>query len=413
MDLFEYAQKQETHEAIYTVSELTSEVKSLITARYGRDPFWVKGELSNYRGRNQSGHMYFRLKDSGAVLNCVYFRNANRKLTVDLTEGTSLLAFGRLDLWEQGGNYQLIVEDLRIGGTGELYLRFEMLKKKLEAEGLFDPARKKPLPEFPRRIGIITSPTGAAVRDILHILEDRCRFVRVLICPVKVQGEGAAEEIASAITELNDPKYGVDLLLLGRGGGSIEDLWAFNEEKVARAIAVSSIPVISAVGHQTDTTISDFVADLRAATPSEGAKMAVPDMAEAEKRTEMLMRNIVREITHVRSVASERLGSLLRSPMLRDPEALVRSHLQMLDLLTEKMTDEIGANLKSIHFTFEKMTEGLGHLNPLAILSRGYGVIRTGKGRILRRAADVSRGEELQVRLHEGELGCQVTKISG
>lgn len=395
MDLFEYAQKKAEkkpktpEEGIYTVSEITAGVKTLITTRFGQENFWVKGELSNFKGRNQSGHMYFRLKDAGAVLNCVFFRNANRKLTLDLKDGTDLLAFGHLDVWEQGGNYQLIVEDLRVGGAGELYLRFEMLKKKLEAEGLFDPARKKPLPEFPQRIGLITSSTGAVLRDMIHVVQKRCPFVRLLLCPVKVQGEGAAEEISAGIGELNDPKHRLELLILARGGGSIEDLWAFNEEKVARAIAASKIPVISAVGHQTDFTIADFAADVRAATPSHAAEIAVPNVLELQERIKLLMRNVARELLHVRDAA-----------------------LQKLDLAIERMVDRVRRKRDVDRLRFEKVLGGLSLLNPLAVLSRGYSVVQKKDGRIVKRAGQVVCGEEVSVRLHKGGLGCRITKIS-
>jgi exodeoxyribonuclease VII large subunit len=419
LDLFEYAKKhsgeesERPDEAIHTVSEITAGVKSAIAGLFGRENVWVKGELSNFRGRNQSGHMYFRLKDAGAVLNCVFFRNANRKLELELKDGTEILAFGRIDVWEQGGNYQLIVEDLRVGGTGELYLRFEMLKKKLEGEGLFDPARKRALPEFPKRIGLVTSPTGAAIRDIITVTRQRCPFVHLLLHPVKVQGEGAASEISAAIAELNDPKYGLELLIAARGGGSIEDLWAFNEEAVARAIAASRIPVISAVGHQTDFTIADFVADVRAATPSHAAEMSVPNVGEVRDRVERLTQAIVRELLHVRDVAAQKLEALLRAPVLRDPASMIRARLQQLDLMVERMAERVVNAVRPRRVAFEKAAGSLSLLNPLAVLERGYSVVTKRDGGIVKKGSQVKKGEEVNVRLHEGELGCQITKISG
>jgi exodeoxyribonuclease VII large subunit len=437
VDLFEYAEKSSEsiapEPAIFTVSEITHEVKSLILQRFGRDPFWVKGELSNYRGPNHSGHMYFRLKDAGAVLNCVFFRNANRKLNVEIKDGLEILAFGRLDLWEPGGNYQLIIEELRPGGAGELYLRFEQRKKKLESEGLFASERKRPLPEFPQRVGVITSPTGAVIRDIIHVIRNRCPFIKVLLYSVKVQGEGAAAEIARAIEEMNRPEHKLEVLIVGRGGGSIEDLWAFNEELVARAIAGSRLPVISAVGHQTDFTIADFVSDQRAATPSQAAELAVPNVSELHRRVELVIRNIVRELVRVRDLATQRLTALARSTALRDPRMVLRDRTQRVDLAVERLIDRLTRRrdrdaervasaseslrvrlsryLRPHQLQFERVASNLGLLNPLAILERGYSVVKTGAGGIVKLAKQVRQGDEVEVKLYEGGLACQVTKI--
>lgn len=439
MDLFEYAQAQADDEsedapaaqpAIYSVTEVTSEVRSLLTRRFGLEPFWVKGEISNYKGRNQSGHMYFSLKDEKALLNCVFFRGSNTKLKVELREGVEVLALGRMDVWEKGGRYQLIIEEIRPGGTGELYLRFEQLKKKLEAEGLFAPERKRPLPEFPKRIGLVTSPTGAVLRDIIHVTRRRCPSVTLLLKAVKVQGDGAKDEIAQAIELLNDPAREIDLLIVGRGGGSIEDLWAFNEEVVARAIANSRVPVISAVGHQTDFTIADFVADIRAATPSQAAEMAVPNVAELAQRIDLLVRNIVRELLAARKLLRERVENLTHAMPLRDPRMFIRSRAQQVDFAVERMMGLIvhrrqsskhrlqGCNthLRSLlsralgtrRLQFEKVSSNLALLNPLAVLSRGYSVVRMADGKIVKRANQVEPRDKITVRLHEGELSCQV-----
>lgn len=439
MDLFEYARGQETatgeqseSDTIYSVGQLTSEVKGLITSCFGQDNFWVKGELSNFRGRNQSGHMYFSLKDDRAVLNCVFFRNTNRNLTVELKDGLEILAFGRLDVWERGGKYQLVVEELRAGGEGERHLLFEQLKKKLEEEGLFAEERKKPLPEFPTRIGLVTSPTGAVIRDIIHVVRRRCPFVKLFLTPVKVQGKGAAGEIAAAILELNDPKHGLELLIVGRGGGSIEDLWAFNEEVVARAISESKIPVISAVGHQTDFTISDFVADRRAATPSQAGEIAVPNMTEVRRRVQSQMREMVRDLVQAREAASEKLEALRRSTPLRDPMSMIRARTQRFDLAVERMIGRLkrcreanaerlrscfqhlriflGGMVRPRRLRFDKVASNLGLLNPLSILARGYSVVKKQSGKIVKRSSDVRLGDNLSVRLHEGQLACQVKK---
>ncbi len=437
VDLFEFAEKAQekaklSEDTIFTVSELTRQLKGLILSRFGEHSFWVKGEVSNFK-RHQSGHIYFRLKDSGAVLSCVFFRNANRKLNFDFKDGTEILALGRLDVWEQGSNYQLVIEEVRIGGRGELYLRFEQLKKRLEEEGLFDPQRKKKLPEFPQKIGLITSPTGAVIQDIIQVVKKRCPFIQLLLSPVRVQGDGAALEIVQAISEMNDPSLGIETLIVGRGGGSIEDLWAFNEEAVARAIAASRLPIISAVGHQTDFTIADFVADTRAATPSQAAELAVPDVAQLLLRIELLMENVVREITHKKEIVAQRLGRLTTSPFLKDPRSLLHARAQRLDLAVERLVDKLKRrrDLDTEHVTWiktqfqlmlkqkiepfklrlEKILSNLNLLNPLAVLSRGYSVIRNREGKIVKRHGEVEVGENISVLLHQGELSCEITKI--
>ncbi|HLG19294.1 MAG TPA: exodeoxyribonuclease VII large subunit [Bdellovibrionota bacterium] len=442
MDLFEYASQQQEepeegerqfNEAIYTVSEITSEVKSLIHARFGKSSIWIKGEISNFKGRNQSGHMYFFLKDENAVLNCVFFRNANQRIDFELQEGLEVLALGRLDVWAPGGKYQLIIEAIRPGGAGELYLRFEQLKKKLELEGLFDPARKRKLPAFPKRIGLITSPTGAAIRDMIHVIRTRCPIVKLLLFPVKVQGEGAAQEIAAAIEEANRPNHGLEVLIAGRGGGSIEDLWAFNEEIVARSIVASRLPLISAVGHQTDFTISDFVADVRAATPSQAAELVVPNLGILRQRVESLIRNIVHDLHRQWELAAARLKELNRAAPLRDPRVLIESRMQRLDTAVERMVDRLrerkdreGDRVSRAYdrlriflaklmvprkLRFEKSVSNLSMLNPLSILARGYSVVSREGGQIVKRSGQVHRGEQVSVRLYEGGLACQVTQI--
>ncbi len=445
MDLFEYAENQspeedaseegahQIEEKIYSVGQLTGEIKSLIRSCFGQDGIWVKGELSNFRGRNQSGHMYFSLKDDRAVLGCVFFRGSNRNLTIDLKEGQEVLAFGRIDLYEPHGKYQMVVEEIRPGGVGELYLKFEQLKKKLEAEGLFDPEKKKSIPEFPEKIGLVTSSTGAVIRDIIHVTRRRFPHVQFYLVPVRVQGDGAAGEIAKAIENFNRFEPKMDCLIVGRGGGSIEDLWAFNEEDVARAIFASHIPVISAVGHQTDTTIADFVADVRAATPSQAAEIAVPDGEVMQKRAQHLMRQVLQNLSQSKNMARQRLDALKRSAPLRDPRTLIHTRTQRVDLATERMstyvkrkqTESLERWRRSLDklkiflpkflgprkAAFQKAASNLDLLSPLAILSRGYSVVRNGKGEILKTVRNVKVKEDVNVRLHEGEMLCQIKKI--
>src|SRR5438045_4431750 len=273
---------------LFTVSELTRTIRSLLEARLGS--VWVQGEVSNYK-HHVSGNHYFTLKDQRAAIACVIFRNAPLSIRQPLADGAQVQVYGSLSVFEARGQYQLSVEIVQPRGLGLLQAKFEALKRKLEAEGLFDPARKKPLPRFPKRIGIVTSPSGAAIRDILNILRRRARGIEILINPVRVQGIGAAAEIASALNELSNPSViwpPIDLIVVARGGGSIEDLWEFNEEIVARAIAAAFVPIVSAVGHEIDFTIADFVADLRAPTPSAAAELIVPAAVEVGRRVNEL-----------------------------------------------------------------------------------------------------------------------------
>src|SRR5438045_5575582 len=269
---------------VLTVAELTRAIRGTLETRFGA--VWVQGEISNYK-QHPSGHQYFTLKDSRAQIACVIFRNAPLSIRQPLADGAQVQVYGNVSVFEARGQYQLSVEIVQPRGLGLLQAKFEALKRKLEAEGLFDPARKKPLPRFPKRIGIVTSPSGAAIRDILNILRRRGRGIEILINPVRVQGIGAATEIASAINELSNPSViwpPIDLIVVARGGGSIEDLWEFNEEIVARAIAAAFVPIVSAVGHEIDFTIADFVADLRAATPRAAAELIVPAATDPDRR---------------------------------------------------------------------------------------------------------------------------------
>src|SRR6184192_3761487 len=315
---------------VFTVAELTRTIRSLLEARVGN--VWVQGEVSNYK-KLPSGHQYFTLKDSRAAIACVIFRSAMISLRQPLADGAQVQVYGNLTVFEARGQYQLSVEIVQPRGLGLLHAKFEALKRKLEAEGLFDPARKKPLPKFPKRIGIITSSSGAAIRDILNILRRRARGIEILINPVRVQGLGAAAEIASAINELSNPSViwpSLDLIVVARGGGSIEDLWEFNEEIVARAIAAAVVPIVSAVGHEIDFTIADFVADLRAPTPSGAAELIVPAAVELDRRVnelaaclERCWRNFIeREQTRLRLFSERTVGRELLARIQEGKQAL-------------------------------------------------------------------------------------------
>lgn len=369
---------------IYQVSELTREIRNVLEERFPE--VWVEGEISNFRPAG-SGHFYFSLKDDQSQIRVVMFRGAQSGLRFRPENGLAVLCYGRLTVYEPRGEYQVIIEHMEPKGIGARELAFEQLKKKLEGEGLFDPSRKRPIPYLPRRVGIVTSPTGAVIRDMIHVLTRRFPNIRVLLNPVVVQGEGAAGEIAQAITEMNE-RDDVDVLIVGRGGGSIEDLWAFNEEVVARAIGVSRIPVISAVGHETDFTIADFVADLRAPTPSAAAELAVP-----VKEDLLLM-------------LRERCRRLLRDTRLAEP-------LLRLDHLREGLLTHLAHRLEINREGIRRFLKNLESLNPMATLARGYAIAtRRGESKPLKHSREASPGEEVDLRLYEGTLLTRVVKAT-
>jgi exodeoxyribonuclease VII large subunit len=443
MDLFEYSKKNEsqkkedqpasTQESVFTVSEVTSEIKQLLVTHFqAKGSFWIKGEISGYKGRNQAGHMYFNLKDENAVLKCVFFKFSNLKSKVEIKEGQSIFARGRVDVYEKSGSYQLIVDEVRVDGTGDLYLQFEQLKKKLSEEGLFNSEHKKLLPKFPSVIGVVTSSTGAVVRDIIHVIRNRYPLIKVLLFSVKVQGEESAQEIVQAITLANKSPTPIDVLIVGRGGGSIEDLWPFNEEKVARAIFASNIPIVSAVGHQTDFTIADFVADVRAATPSQAAEMIVPNMVELQTSISQIMKHIIREVSLKKNMQKEKLSRFLRSPVLVNPRNLVYQKSQRFDFAFENFTGLIERyrtdtrsnfevlkdkfnvylqnGLKRERMKLEKAQSNLQLVSPNAVLSRGFSIVEKKNQEIVRDSGQVEVKEEVFIKLHKGSLECQVIK---
>jgi len=451
----------ETTRRVLTVSELTTQVKRLLEKSIGL--VWVTGEVTNLRVQS-SGHVYFTLKDANAQLNSVLFRGesvANRDL---LQDGRKLVVQGDLTVYEPRGQYQLVVRAVELQGVGALQLAFERLKRKLQAEGLFAPERKRPLPKYPQRIGLVTSPTGAAIRDVLHVIQRRNPALEIIFVPCRVQGEGAAQEIATAIRLLNEFDAGqasrltgqagrlsyLDLILLTRGGGSLEDLWAFNEEVVARAVFESAIPVVSAVGHEIDFTISDFVADTRAATPSaaaeiitEGAFASRPLVAEAHGwMTQRIHRRLEREAEnlrqwmqrlarlHPRRRLNEKLQllddlqtGLWRSVKLRwrecharwqnsherllrvRPAQLLERRQQNLRELGRRLHEQIGQRLNGKRNRFETLEARLRLLSPTSVLKRGYSITRdAATGKVIRDAAEVSQGQPLKTRLQKGEI---------
>lgn len=443
MDLFEFSKtntqkKEETdiqpaQERVLTVSEITFEIKQLITSHFNsKSSFWIKGEISGFKGKNQSGHMYFKMKDENAVMNCVFFKFQNSKSKVELKEGLSVFVRGKIDVYEKNGNYQMIIDEVRADGAGDLYLKFEQLKKKLQEEGLFDPEHKKPLPRFPKTIAVITSSTGAVIRDIIHVVRNRYPIIKILLFSVKVQGEGAADEIAKAIENVHRLDEKVDVMIVCRGGGSIEDLWAFNEEKVARAIYAATIPVVSAVGHQTDFTISDFVADVRAATPSHAVEMITPNLIELRSGIEQTIKQIMREVILRKDLCREKLIRFLRAPVLVNPRNLVYQKQQRFDFAFERfcnLMDQSGLTrrakldqlrdrfhlclengLKKERMILEKAASNLMLVNPKSVLSRGFSIVEKKNKQIVRSANQVDIKEHVVVHLHEGTIECEVLK---
>jgi exodeoxyribonuclease VII large subunit len=413
---------------VFTVSQLTAALRAAVEERF--PAVWVEGEISNFKFYN-SGHAYFTLKDDAAQLRCVLFRTRLRRLRFEPRDGQHVLAFGGLEVYAPRGEYHLVVELLEPRGLGALQLAFEQLKRRLEAEGLFDPARKRPLPRFPRKIGLVTSPAGAALRDMLRILSRRFAGLHIVVAPCRVQGEGAAEEIARALADLN-ALGDVDVIIVGRGGGSLEDLWAFNEEVVARAIAASKVPVVSAVGHEVDVTIADFVADLRAPTPSAAAELVVRDKAAVAEALESLERRLRRAVArplrdlhrrvdelrtrlvhaarrvHGRAVhRADVLSARLRAAGPRARVALGRRHLERLE---HRLRTAITARLATPRHRLARAAARLDALSPLAVLGRGYSLTRTATGAIVRSARQVARGEPVAVLLAEGCLECRVER---
>ncbi len=392
-----------------SVTELNNIIKNLIDGELSLKNVLVRGEISNYRP-NTSGHMYFSLKDEGGVIRSVMFRGYVSHLKFAAENGMKVIASGYVSVFPRDGQYQLYVTELVPDGIGELYLAFEQLKKRLEAEGLFDPDRKKPLPPMPKKIALVTSPTGAAIRDMLRILKKRWPVAKVLVVPVKVQGEGAAAEIAAGIKLVNR-KRAADLIITGRGGGSLEDLWCFNEEIVARAICESEIPVISAVGHEPDFTISDFAADLRAATPSNAAELAVPDISSVYVRLDELSKSRKSAVLGRLELYRQRLDAQVSKKVLSSPLSYVDERGLYLDYVSRRLSTVGERILSSEERRFANLASKLDALSPLKVLKRGYMIGIDGRGNAVRKTADISAGDELELRLSDGRARCLITEV--
>lgn len=391
---------------IYKVSEINKIAKNLLEEEFPE--IWLEGEISNFT-LHSSGHLYFSLKDEDAQINAIMYKWQAGQLEFVPENGMKVIAQGKISVFVKGGRYQIIVYGLKPIGIGALQQAFEQLKRKLEKEGLFDKARKRPIPMLPQKIGIVTSPTGAAIRDILNIIERRFANVHILIHPVRVQGDRAAGEIAEAIAYVNERFPSLDVLIVGRGGGSLEDLWPFNREIVARAIYNSRIPVISAVGHEVDYTIADFVADLRAPTPSAAAELVVTNKIELEKKILLLTSKIKLSMKHELDELTSQYRRLVDSRIFLHPEELYSQFQQEIDYYLEKITSKCAHFLD---FQKEKLNSIAGKLNvlsPLNILARGYSIAyKLPENEILKSISQVTMKDKVKVKLHRGEIICTV-----
>jgi exodeoxyribonuclease VII large subunit len=386
---------------IYSVSEITRNIKTLVQGEY--PDIWVRGEVSNFR-KAASGHIYFTLKDEKAVIRAVLFRGHQQGMKFALEDGMNLIVHGGIDVFEKRGEYQIIIDFLEPEGIGALQLAFEQLKEKLSKEGLFDDTHKKPIPAFPDTVGVVTSPTGAALRDIMNVMGRRYRGVHIIIYPVLVQGEGAAEEIAAAILKAN-VRNETDVLIVGRGGGSIEDLWPFNEEKVARAIFESKIPLISAVGHEIDFTISDFVADLRAPTPSAAAELVVQNRDELLRWSRELFLRLRNSTSRILEQKKQRASYHTSDVLFRMMQTILKEKTFILDDVTKTMLNSIETIGNGKKARFERIVGQLDALSPLKTLARGYALVRKLPEDVpLVSIAQVNIGDETKTRLRDGEL---------
>lgn len=385
---------------VWSVTDITHAIREQLEGKFLN--IWVCGEVTDFRNPNLS-HWYFSLKDADNKLSAVMYNREKSKIKFKVEQGMELVCYGKVSFWPKGGVCQFVIEDCEPKGVGALQLAFEQLKQKLLAEGLFDKSRKKPIPFLPRRVGVVTSPTGAAIRDICNVLRRRFPSIDIVLVPARVQGEGAAADVARAIAFLDTQD--VDVMIVGRGGGSIEDLWAFNEEIVARAIFAAAAPVVSAVGHEIDYTIADFVADLRAATPSAAAELVVPVQAELLQSVWERRRRLANGLRAMVSRSTERLHHLRQR--LRFPQNRITDGYQWVDNLRERLQRAMQHGIEHRHQQVAHWAAQLQHLSPLAVLAKGYAVVQK-KGLVVRDAATLKTGDIIDVRVEKGSLEAKV-----
>ena len=391
-----------------SVTQLTQYIKLLLDRDEILSQACVRGELSNFKAHS-SGHLYFTLKDEGAVISCVMFRSDAMKLRFRPESGMKVILYGRVSLFPKSGQYQIYVTNMQPDGVGALAVAFEQLKRRLHEEGLFDPNHKKPLPRYPERVALVTSPTGAAVRDMIRILGRRWPMAEVIVCPVRVQGEGAAEEIADMLDYVDKHQL-ADVIITGRGGGSMEDLWAFNEEVVARAIWRCQIPVISAVGHEPDVTIADYVADVRAATPSNGAELAVRDSEALQSALRQLQVRMEQAQMQKINRLRQRLDTFSKSRVMRQPDAYLQQQELHLEMLRQRLEHSGEVVLGKNRQRFERTAAKLDALSPLKVLGRGYAMV-TREETVIRETAQLNPGDAISVSLSDGTAQCTVNTV--
>ncbi len=397
---------------VLTVSQINFFIKSLLEGDGRLNNVLVAGEISNFTDHYRSGHLYFSLKDEKSMLKAIMFAGSAKGLKFQPADGMRVIARGRVSVYEPSGQYQLYVEELQPDGVGALSIAFEQLKNRLELEGLFDPAHKRPLPRYPKRIGVITSPTGAAVRDILQITARRWPVAEIIFSPVLVQGEGAPAQLVDALEEMNR-KNACDVILLGRGGGSLEDLWAFNSEALARAVYASEIPVVSAVGHETDFTICDFAADLRAPTPSAAAELATPDAREEKQRLLALSRYFRDKGEKAVEYFRQSVDLLAKDSPLSCPETLLDPWKRQLGQLFGRMVAAQAEKLEGKKNRLAIFAGRLNALSPLKVLSRGYAAVTDADGNVVRDAMALATGDRVSLRLASGRAEAEILKIQG
>ena len=392
-----------------TVTALNQYISALMSRDDILSGIAVRGEISNCK-HHTSGHLYFSLKDDGGVLKCVAFRSAASRLSFVPKDGMKVIAFGSVNVYSPAGQYQLYVQSMIPDGKGDLFAAFEQLKAKLEAEGLFAPERKKEIPKFPRTVGVITSSSGAAVEDIINIVTRRYPLAKLILYPVAVQGVEAPPDLIRAVRYFD--AHPTDVVIIGRGGGSMEDLWCFNDEGLARAIADAQVPIISAVGHETDFTICDFVADLRAPTPSAAAELAVPDRGELAEKIVSLQQKAVTALRSRARLAETRLARYAESAVMKDPQRILYPYATALAAGEEKLRLAVRQRTDGEKHRLSVLAERLQGLSPLAVLARGYGAISSADGRLIRHISDLTTGAEVRIRFADGTADAQITHVT-
>lgn len=394
---------------ILTVTQLNEYIKSKIDADRFLSGLFIKGEISNFV-HHKTGHLYFTVKDENSLIRALMFSSSASKLKFTPENGMKVILHGRVNAYLRDGIYNFYADSMEPDGIGALYVAFEQLKKKLEAEGLFSPQRKKPLPKIPTRIGVITSPTGAAIRDIINITSRRFAYAKILLYPSLVQGDGAPQQLMEGIRYFNE-NLAADVIILGRGGGSIEDLWAFNNEALARCVAASRIPVISAVGHETDFTICDFVADRRAPTPSAAAELAVPETKELERKINNIIARMEALLSSSLAVKTKTLAALANARVMRDPVYILDEKKTRLILDTSRFESAARTLIASKRAIWDKDASKLEALNPLSVLLRGYSAVFRKNGTLVKSVQDVTVGEELSLQTCDGKIRTAVQEI--